>query len=181
MHKKATNCRFDSVIRNPDGFISISKAPPFRQNRSGNMKVAGKKKNAASRPQCIKSEVSPGLVILHLPLRTISEANCFEHWRKKHARHKAQARIVGVGLKPLRDKIKLPCKVMLIRYAPNELDAFENLPMSFKYIVDAVCAIITGDFRHGRADSDKRIALACSQVKSKEYSVTIEISFDPKL
>ena len=33
------------------------------------------------------------------------------------------------------------------RFAPNELDEFDNLPMSFKYIVDAICAIITGEHR----------------------------------
>ena len=120
----------------------------------------------------MKSEVCEGKVILDLPLQTVSEANCFEHWTKKHARHKAQARVVASALNPLRDKIKLPCKVMLTRFAPDELDAFENLPMSFKYIVDAVCSILTGDYRPGRADSDKRISLACDQVKSKEYGIS---------
>jgi hypothetical protein len=127
----------------------------------------------------MKSEVCEGKVILDLPLQTVSEANCFEHWTKKHARHKAQARIVALGLKPLRDKIKLPCKVMLTRFAPDELDTFENLPMSFKYIVDAICSIITGDYRPGRADSDKRISLACDQVKSNEYGIRIELTYSP--
>lgn len=125
----------------------------------------------------MKSEVCEGKVIVDLPLQTKSEANTFEHWTKKHARHKDQARIVALGLNPLREKIKLPCKVMLTRFAPHELDEFENLPMSMKYVVDAVCAIITGDYRPGRADRDKRISLACAQVKSKEYGVRIEVSF----
>jgi hypothetical protein len=124
-----------------------------------------------------KSEFYEGKVILDLPLQTVSEANCFEHWTKKHERHKAQQRMVALALKPLRDNIKLPCKVMLIRFAPDDLDAFENLPMSFKYIVDAVCSILTGDYRPGRADSDKRISLACDQVQSKEYGIKIEITF----
>jgi hypothetical protein len=125
----------------------------------------------------MKSEVSQGKIVLDLPLQTVSEANCFEPWQVKHGRHKQQGKIVALGLNPLRDKVKLPCKIMLTRFAPDELDAFENLPMSFKYIVDAVCAIITGDYRPGRADGDKRISLACNQVKSNEYGIRIEITF----
>lgn len=144
----------------------------------GNIKVAGRRKKRKAAKITMKTQVCDGKVIIDLPIQTKSEANCFEHWRIKHARHKEQQRIVSRVLSPLRDKIKLPCKVMLTRFAPDELDAFENLPMSFKYIVDAVCAIITGDYRPGRADSDKRISLACNQVKSKEYGIRIEVTFD---
>ncbi len=66
---------------------------------------------------------------------------------------------------------------MLIRLAPNELDVFDNLPMSLKYIVDAICAIITGEYRAGKADSDKRISIACGQISSKEYGVRVEITY----
>lgn len=141
-----------------------------------------KKKNISYQKKNIikidpNSIIGEGKVLLDLPLRTVSEANCFEHWTKKHTRHKAQQRMVAIFLRPHRDKIKLPCKVMLTRFAPDELDKFENLPMSFKYIVDAICAIITGDYRYGRADSDKRISLACDQIKSKKYGIRIEITF----
>jgi hypothetical protein len=125
----------------------------------------------------MSSNFSDGKVNLDLPLQTVSEANCFEHWTKKHARHKNQQKIVALALKPLRDKIKLPCKILLIRLAPGKLDKFENLPMSFKYIVDAICAIITGNYVAGRADSDERISIACDQIESKLYGVRIEITF----
>ena len=124
----------------------------------------------------MKLEVSEGKILLDLPIQTKSEANCFEPWRLKHARHKQQQRIVAMALKPLRDKITLPCHVLLTRFAPVELDVFDNLPMSFKYIVDAVCAIITGNYIAGKADSDKRITIACCQIKSKEYGIRIEIT-----
>jgi hypothetical protein len=127
------------------------------------------------------SEISEGKVILDLPLQTVSEANCFESWHKKNDRHRAQRQMVAKFLNPHRNKITLPCKIMLTRFAPKELDAFENLPMSFKYIVDAICGIITGDYRPGRADSDKRISLACGQVKSPEYGIRIAIYSDPSL
>jgi hypothetical protein len=124
----------------------------------------------------MKSTFDEGGITLDLPIQTKSEANCFEPWRVKHARHKDQQRIVALGLKPLRDKINLPCKIMLTRFAPDELDVFDNLPMSFKYIVDAICAIITGNYIAGKADSDRRITIACDQVKSKAYGIRIEIS-----
>jgi hypothetical protein len=125
-----------------------------------------------------KSEVSEGKVLLDLPIQTRSEANCFEHWRIKHERHKRQQMMVAMFLNPWRDKIKLPCRVNLTRYAPNELDEFDNLPSSFKYIVDAICAIITGNYMPGKADSDKRIKISCDQVKSKEYGIRIEITYN---
>lgn len=124
-----------------------------------------------------KFEICEGKVLIDLPLQTKSEANCFEPWPVKHRRHKDQQRIVAYALNPMRDKIKLPCKIMLTRFAPDELDAFDNLPMSFKYIVDAICAIITGNYVAGKADSDKRISIACDQMKSKAYGIRIEITY----
>jgi hypothetical protein len=125
----------------------------------------------------MKSEVLEGKVTVVLPIRTISEANCFEPWQVKHGRHKDQQRLVALGLNPLKGHIRLPCRIMLTRFAPDELDAFDNLPMSFKYIVDAICAIITGEYRAGKADSDKRISIACDQVKSDAYGIRIEVTY----
>lgn len=116
-------------------------------------------------------------VTITLPLRTVSEANCFEPWQKKHRRHKAQKKAVFFAILEYKHLIKLPCRVTYIRYAPKLLDTFENLPVSFKYINDQVCAEITGDHRPGRADGDKRITLSCDQVKSKVYGVKIIIEF----
>jgi len=143
----------------------------------GYTKAKGKRKKKPVAKITMKSEVCDGKVVIDLPLQTKSEANCFEPWQVKHARHKDQQKLVALGLKPLRDKIKLPCRIMLTRFAPYALDAFDNLPMSFKYIVDAICSILTGDYRPGHADSDKRISIACRQVKTKEYGIRIEITF----
>jgi len=160
-----------------DGSNSNGKASPLRKRGISNAKAPVKRKKRIAGKITMNSEVHEGRVVLDLPLRTKSEANCFEPWQVKHGRHRDQQRVVALGLNPLRDKISLPCKIMLTRFAPDELDAFDNLPMSFKYIVDAVCAIITGEHRAGKADSDKRISIACDQVKSKEYGVRIEITF----
>ena len=177
MPRKATTCRFDTVHRNDDGSISIRKAPSLNDRGVSKGKTPIKRKSRIAAKISMKSEVCDSNVIVDLPLQTKSEANCFEPWHVKHARHKAQQRMVALALNPLRDKIKLPCSVILTRFAPDELDKFDNLPMSFKYIVDAVCAIITGNYIAGKADSDKRISISCDQVKSKEYGIRIEIKY----
>jgi hypothetical protein len=169
--------RFEVPIRNQDGLNSRSKVPRKRQKGSTRVKVAGRAKKRLYAKIDMKSEVSERSVIVDLPIRTVSEANNFEPWRVKYCRHKEQQRIVAIGLKPLRDKIKLPCKIVLTRFAPDFLDVFDNLPMSFKYIVDAVCAIITGEYRAGKADGDKRITLGCDQQKSEAYGIRIAIAW----
>lgn len=170
-------CRFESVIPNANGLQTVRKAPRKRQKGVTRVKVAGKGKKRLYAKIDMKSEVSEGRVVVDLPIRTVSEANNFEPWRVKYCRHKEQQRIVAICLKPLRDKIKLPCKIILTRFAPDFLDVFDNLPMSFKYIVDAVCAIVTGEYRAGKADGDKRITLGCDQKKSEAYGIRIEVTW----
>ena len=167
------NCPFDLLSINANGPNSIKNGPLRLDRGRGNGKVVGKHKKRTVLKITMKSEILEGKVILDLPIKTVSEANCFEPWQKKHGRHKDQQRIVALSLNPLRDKIKLPCKIMLTRLAPHELDVFDNLPMSLKYIVDAICAIITGEYRAGKADSDKRISIACGQIVSKEYEMEV--------
>ncbi len=175
--KKAKPYRFESVIRNADGSISIRKRSRIAQSGNGNTNVAGKRKKRVVPKIPMKSEISEGKVLIDLPLQTVSEANCFEPWQVKHGRHTQQQKVVALAMNPLRQKIQLPCKIMLTRLAPDELDKFDNLPMCFKYIVDAICSIITGDYRPGHADSDDRISIACDQIKSKEYGIRIEVTF----
>ena len=156
---------------------SLSNGPKMKERGVGNVKLATPKKKRAIGQINAKSEIEPGQLVLELPIRTVSEANCFEPWKKRYIRHKEQQRIVSLWLNPLRHEIKMPCKIMLTRFAPDSLDAFDNLPVSFKYIADAVCAIITGDHRPGRADGDKRITMACDQIKMNKYGIRIEITW----
>ena len=74
-------------------------------------------------------------------------------------------------------KISLPAELTVTRIAPRALDSFDNGPCSVKYIVDAVCAEITGDFRPGRADGNKGISIVFAQEKSKDYAVKILIKY----
>ena len=125
----------------------------------------------------LKIEETTNSIIIDLPIQTKSEANISEHWTKKSKRHRVQRQTIALALNPLKEKIKLPCKVHLTRLAPRKLDAFENLPMSFKYIVDAICSILTGNYVHGRADSDPRISRSCDQTVSPVYGIRILITF----
>lgn len=166
------------VIRSPNGSISIRNIAPLPQKGSRNTNIATKPKNSTAVKLEPKYSICEGSVSITLPLRTVSEANCSEHWRLKHKRHKNQQALMALTFKPVKDKIALPCAILLTRIAPNKLNKHDNLPMSFKYIVDAVCAILTGDYRPGRADDDEdRISIAYDQIKSEEYGIKIDITF----
>ena len=49
--------------------------------------------------------------------------------------------------------------------------------MSVKYVLDTVCAVITGDYRPGRADDNDHITVSYEQESRSEfYGVIIEIT-----
>lgn len=119
----------------------------------------------------------PNWVEIILPIRTVSEANCTQHWRLKHKRHKKQKRLVYLMLRPKRNLLKLPCHITLTRYAPRKLDKHDNLPMSLKWLTDSCCEILTGDYRPGRADDNEGIKVTYDQVLSKQYAVKISLFY----
>lgn len=176
------NFLFEFEIGNQNRPNSRSNGSKMKQRGARHAKVGGRRKNRNLAYLKQNSEVLEvnGIVSgvsVTLPIKTISEANCFEPWYKRYGRHKDQQRVVGLSLNPLKGYLRLPCSIMLTRYAPDELDVFDNLPMSFKYIVDTVCAIITGEEKPGKADSDKRISISCGQEKSAAYGIRVEIMF----
>lgn len=168
---------FDPVSGSLNGFNSGSKAPRSPQNGGSNAVTVTKKNSLFKGLINAKSEISLGSVVLELPIRTVSEANNFEHWTKRHKRHKSQQLAVMQALKPHRKVIQMPCKILLTRFAPKKLDRHDNLPMSFKYIVDICCAIISGNYDLGKADDDEGITIAYDQIKSEKYGIRIEITF----
>ena len=138
------------------------------------------------------SESGDNWVEITLPIKTFSEANGgakksfkfkgqswtkSEHWTDRYKRHKRQKGMVGLTLRPFKNQLKIPCVITLTRFAPRKLDKFDNLPMSFKWILDAICEVITGDYRPGRADDtiEDDIDVIYKQVISKEYAVKIRI------
>ena len=150
------------------------------------------KKSTQVNSRGFQNQSGEGWVELYLPIETVSEANggkkkayfkkgkkCYtsEHWNEKNRRHQLQKGSVSLMLRPLRNHIKLPCVITLTRYATHKLDKFDNLPMSLKYILDAICEVITGDYRPGRADNsiEDQIDVIYKQVVAQEYGVNINI------
>lgn len=83
-------------------------------------------------------------------------------------------------MRPSMFQVRLPCKIKLTRIAPRFLDKHDNLPMSMKYIVDALCEILKPGLAAGRADEGDDIEISYDQIKlgKKEYAVRIAISWN---
>lgn len=124
-------------------------------------------------------EESHGTVVLTVPIHTVSEANKKEFWLTAAKRHIKQKQIIKAYFLKVKKLISLPCSVLFIRLAPRTLDSADNLPMSLKWIIDSVCEELTGNYVHGRADSDERIKIYTSQEKSKQYGVKLKFDMIP--
>ena len=120
---------------------------------------------------------TPGHCEFTLPIRTMSEANVSEPWQTRARRHREQKELVRAVLSFVRSKIPLPCTITMRRYGVRMLDAHDNLPISFKHILDHICAHITGDKRPGRADGYQGFTFKYEQEKSKDYFIKIIIDF----
>ena len=115
---------------------------------------------------------------IKLPIKTVSEANLSrEHWTKKHKRHKRQKEAIKLACSHLITPDLLPCTIKLTRIAPRKLDQWENLPCSFKFILDSLAALLVPGKSAGQADSDNRIQVKYEQIKGipHEYAIEIEI------
>lgn len=163
----------DELICNAE--INAFEVPPFKQKRSNVKSPSANKKNAPEASNEFYSKVTDRGVEIYFPLRTVSEANCFEPWQKRHKRHKAQKRAVMFALIPLKQHLSLPCTIRITRFAPKMLDAHDNLRISVKYILDQTCAEITQDYRPGLADGRDGFTFEYAQEKTKGYGVKIEI------
>ena len=109
-------------------------------------------------------------------IKTVSEANCSEHWSKKSKRHSLQKKAVVWKWLQERPEFDPPCTIILSRIAPRVLD-FDNLVSSFKWIKDSIADRINPGLAPGRADDDSRISWDYKQERgvSKEYAVKIQI------
>lgn len=115
---------------------------------------------------------------IKLPIKTVSEANLSrEHWTKKHKRHKSQKEAIYFALVNKITPDMLPCTIKLTRIAPRKLDKWENLPCSFKFILDSIASLLVPNKAIGQADSDPRIQVEYDQIKGGigEYAIEIEI------
>lgn len=132
------------------------------------------------------------IISWEIPLKTVSEANVFEHWTKKSKRHRQQQYFTNLSfkthIKP--GMLLFPLEVSLIRLAPRSLDEEDNLRFSLKYVKDEIGACLfpekvvhykskDGKFRQnkGHADSDPRVTWKYGQEKAKRMGVRIIIQF----
>lgn len=126
-------------------------------------------------------------IIWYLPIKTVSEANCSEHWSVKSKRHKQQQFFIRALFKKHGRAIPLPCIVKFIRLSPRQLDD-DNLCMVFKKIRDEVSECLIPHKKQtyttkkgtvvtikGRQDSDPRITWKYQQEASKVAGIRIEI------
>lgn len=116
-----------------------------------------------------------------LPIRTQSEANLREFWAKKAARRNKQSLILSDAWAKTHPEISTlqtqKIHITLTRIAPRQLDAYDNLPMSFKGILDTLADLILPGCKPGRADSKLDLSVSYAQRKGapKQYAVEIEI------
>jgi hypothetical protein len=106
------------------------------------------------------------------PIPTISESNACEHWRKRHKRTVQQKKQVWAYLSEEQPMLTLPCHIHLIRLSPRYLD-HDNLPGSFKHVIDAIADYIIPGLKPGRADGDSRLSWSYSQEKSKKKGIRV--------
>ena len=111
-----------------------------------------------------------------LPIFTVSEANSREHWHKKAVRHDMQRRWVKVKFLQEKPTITLPCQITLTRIGKRKLDS-DNLPISMKWIRDAIADNIFPGLPPGRADDDERLVWKYDQKITKIRELGVIISF----
>lgn len=111
-------------------------------------------------------------ILLDLPLKTVSEINRHEHWRRRQKRVKAQRREVWAEWKNnVKGRVKLPCKVILTRVGPKTLDS-DNLYSALKAVRDEVAQLLGV-----KDDPDSPAQFECRQkaIGEHSYRVIIEV------
>lgn len=122
--------------------------------------------------------------VLLAGLRTASEANQREHWRKRYNRQSVQKQSVQleVGVRSA-EFPELPVIVTMTRIAPRKLDD-DNLVGSFKAVRDALATLLLPELTQGNQyaprgdDSDNRLTFRCDQRKGEPKQYAVEISIE---
>ena len=120
------------------------------------------------------------ITIFDLPVKTVSEANCSEHFLKKWKRHKHQKWEVVKAFHDNNFEFNLPIEITLIRIASRMLDEGDNLPCSMKFIRDYLAAQIIPGKAAGRADDSKEITWKYDQKKCKVKENYVQVMIEEK-
>lgn len=116
------------------------------------------------------------IICVCLNIKTISEANVYEHWSVKKKRRDAQKKLVWIWLQKEKPLIRLPCHIKMTRLSLRKMDS-DNLPLSMKWIRDTIAEYINPGKAPGQADNDERISWQYAQEKWPILAVRIEIEF----
>jgi hypothetical protein len=135
------------------------------------------------------------MISFDLPIKTVSEANCTEHWSVKAKRHRQQQLFIRLAYSRYLSHLLIdtaqgePCyQIKMIRIAPRKLDD-DNLVSAFKWIRDELSELLIPEKAleyidkkgktkklKGRADSDERILWKYDQLINSPYAVRIEVT-----
>jgi hypothetical protein len=115
------------------------------------------------------------LFSLELPIHTVVEKNSREHHLVRHKKHGDQRWAVGLKLqaelKCRRIHVPRPCRVHLVRIAPQFLDPGDGLPASLSRVRDGVADCLKVNDRH-----EHLVRYTYDQEKNgARFSVRIEI------
>lgn len=108
------------------------------------------------------------VILVRVPIRTVSGLNAREHWRVRSKRVKGERSAVAWAMS-CTEPCALPCVVTLTREGKGTLDT-DNLQGAAKAVRDAVADWL------GCNDNDPRIEWRYAQTKAKDYAVLIEVS-----
>lgn len=109
---------------------------------------------------------------VHIPIRTVSEANARDHWTKKKSRTSEQRGLARVFCRDAkRLKVALPLTITLTRVSPTgkTLDD-DNLASALKATRDGVADAL------GIDDGDKRLTWVCQQRRGDCWGVDVAIT-----
>ena len=126
----------------------------------------------------------PLVLVIRLPLRTVSKLNVREHWAASAKRRKAErhAAFVSCGQEANYHRLELPVDVLLTRIGPRALDG-DNLQGSLKSVRDGVASALGL-----KDDSSPLVSWAYEQRKGRqrtktqaaEYAVEVRITERPR-
>lgn len=109
--------------------------------------------------------------VVTIPIRTVSESNAHEHWRRRQKRAKAQRGLVAMMCRATLTKPAIPCRIRLTRVAPRKLDQ-GNIAGALKHVQDGVADWIGID---DRRDDLVRYEHDQKRGQASEYAVIVSI------
>lgn len=117
------------------------------------------------------------MISFDLPIKTVSEANCSEHWSVKAKRHRQQQWFIRLAYSRYLPNLVIdtslgqPCyQIKMIRIAPRKLDD-DNLVSSFKWIRDELSELLIPEKAYQYIQKKEVV----KKVKGKTYKETVNV------